>query len=113
MIAFDECADPGAAALPASVRYVQASAPMRPSRSNWRGIHSLLEGFHAEAAYGIEKSFIRAALFDVHVQQPRDRFRHLVLRHGRADHRAQRRIGPGGAADGDLIPLLAALIHAE
>src|ERR1700736_4763447 len=98
MIAFDGRADPRtsalpasalpASALPASVRYVQSSATMRPSRSNWRGIHSFLEGFHAEPAYGIEKSFVRSTLFDIHVEQPRYRFRHLRLRHGRPDHRA-------------------------
>src|ERR1700730_13072119 len=98
MMAFDGCADPRtpalaasalpASALPVSARYVQSSATMRPSRSNWRGIHSFLEGFHAEPAYGIEKSFIRSALFDIHVQQPRDRFSHVGLRHGRPDHRA-------------------------
>src|ERR1700757_1645705 len=113
MIAFGESADPGAPAPLISVKYVQSSATMRPSRSNWRGIHSLLEGFHAEPAHGVEKSFVRSALFDIHVQQPRDRFRHVGLRHGWADHRAQGRIGPGRAADGDLVPLLTALIHAE
>src|SRR5258706_2577689 len=123
MMPFNGCADPrrpalAASALPASafaasVRYVQSSATMRPSRSNWRGIHSFLEGFHTEPAYGIEKSFVRSTPFDIHVQQPRDRFRHVGLRHRRPDHRAQRCIGPGGAPDGDLVPLLAALIHAE
>src|SRR5437660_1374876 len=86
---------------------------MRPSRSKWRGIDPFLERFYAEAAHGIEKSFVRSPLLDVYIQQPCDRFRHVGFRHGRTDDRAQRCIGTRGAPDGDLVPLLAALIHAE
>src|SRR5712692_1205537 len=104
----------GAAASPsASARYNQSSSTMRPSRSSRRGIHSFLKRFHAETAHDIQEAFIRLPPFDVHLEQTRNRLGYVELGHRGTDDLSQGCIVARRAADGDLVPLLAALIDAE
>src|ERR1700733_234624 len=86
---------------------------IRPSRSNRRGIGSFLKWLYPKAAHGVEKALLGLTLFYIDFQQALDRVGDLPLRHRRADDGAQGSIRAGGAADGDLIPLFAALIDAE
>src|SRR6266404_8899509 len=104
----------GAAALPsASARYDQSSSAMRPSRSSRRGIHSLLERLHAETAHDVDEALVRLAPFDVDLEQARNGLGHLDLAHRRTDDVPQGCVRARRAADGDLVPLLAALVDAE
>src|SRR5262249_26961464 len=97
----------------ASSAYRQSSSTTTRLRSNFRGINPLLERLDADAAHGVEEAFLRLALFDVNLQQPRDGIGHFMLGDGGPDDRAERGVRAGGAADGDLVPLLAALIDPE
>src|SRR5882757_2882151 len=101
------------ASAAASATYSHSSTTIRRSRSNRRGIHPFLEWLHAQTTHGIEEALFRLPLLHIHIQEPRNSFGHLCLRHRRTDDRPQRSVSARRAADGDLIPLLAALIHAE
>src|SRR5262249_44477307 len=80
---------------------------------SWR-IHAGLERCHADTAESVEEAFTVLALGDVGIEDALERLRDFGLRHGRADHLADRGIvTAGGAAERDLVPLLAALVDAE
>src|SRR5262249_43236223 len=80
---------------------------------SWR-IHAGLERCHADTAESVDEAFAILALGDVGVEDGLERFRDFGLRDGRADHLADRGIvAAGGAAERDLVPLLAALVDAE
>src|ERR1700676_4052730 len=96
-----------------SPTYDQSSSTIRPSRSNRRGIHPFLEWFHAETAHRIDKSLIRTPLLTIYLEETRNVFRGLNLGPRGADAPPQGGFGPRRTADGDLIPLLAALVDAE
>src|SRR5271155_3937617 len=77
-------------------------------------INALTERLDADATHGIEKQlFLTLALAHIDVEDLADGIRDLLLRHRRSDDLAQRRGRLGGAAKGDLIPLLAVLVDAQ
>src|ERR1700693_5967778 len=77
-------------------------------------IDALLEGLDADAAHGVEKTFMLVLpLLEIHVEQLGDRVRHRFLRYGRTDDFAERRRCGRRAPDGYLVPLLAVLIDAQ
>src|SRR5918999_1698749 len=80
---------------------------------SWR-INSGLEWGDADAAERVDETLVAFALGDVDLEDALQRLRDFEVRHGRADHLAQRRVcAARGAAERDLVPLLAALVDAE
>src|SRR6266567_5419753 len=77
------------------------------------GINALLERLDAQSADGIDEALVLVPPLDVDVDQARHDVGHLLRRERRSDDLAQRGLFPLVAADGDLVPLLAVLIHAE
>ena len=53
------------------------------------------------------------AAFNVHREQPGNGFGHVDLFHRRSDHRTQRCVRAGRAANGDLVPGFAALVDTK
>src|ERR1700733_3591714 len=79
-----------------------------------RLIHALLEWFDTDAPHGINKALVvTVPLAHIDFEQPGDGLGHRVLRNRGTDDFAERRRSSRRATDGDLIPLLAVLIHAE
>src|SRR5437868_7313853 len=77
------------------------------------GIDGLLEGGDARAAEGVQEALAVAALAQVDLDHLLDGLGHLVGRQGRAQHGAERGVLFAGAAQGDLVELLALLIDAQ
>src|ERR1019366_3550260 len=78
-----------------------------------RGIDTLLEGFDAQTADGIDEPLVLMPFFHINVDQAGDDVRHFLRRERRPYHLAQGRGRALIAADRDLIPLLAVLIDAK
>src|SRR5687767_2831256 len=79
-----------------------------------RRIHFGLEGSDADATEGIEEPFLFLPMLDENIDDAFDGLGDVGVRDGRADHLAERRVvAAGRTAEGDLVPLLAVLIHAE
>src|SRR3970282_2179992 len=82
-------------------------------------INMLLEGFDSGAPHDVDEAlFLAFALLEIDSDQLLDHVGNLLARAGRPDHLAQRRRRAGAgeplvAADRNLVPLLAVLVHAE
>src|SRR5574337_2044883 len=114
-----------AAASPsASATVCQSSATIRPFLISLgirhlplclllTAIDPLLERMNAEAVHRIDEALVRMPMFDVGLDEPLDHVGHFGGGEGRADDLAKRRVIALGAADRDLVPLLAILVDAE
>src|ERR1700722_3157750 len=100
------------AAPGSSSRCRQLSATIS-RRLSTRRIDALLEGCEADAAIGVDQALAVVAPFAVHLDDALDGFRHGALRHRRPDHLTQGGEAVDRAAERDLIPLLAVLLHAQ
>src|SRR5207244_6987219 len=104
---------PGLSASPvASPRIIQGSSMTTRSLMS-SGINAFLEGFDAEPAHRVDEMLVVMAAFDINIDEAGDDLGHLGGSKRRTDDFTQRGMVPLGAANGDLIPLLAVFIDTE
>src|SRR6185369_1152929 len=95
------------------------TCPSRMMRSGSTGkllvlaVDARLEGGDADALDGVHEELVGMAQLEVGLDERGDHIRHLGRGEGRADHLSQRGVVALAAADRDLVPLAAVLVHAE
>src|SRR5579863_9491795 len=76
-------------------------------------IDALPERFESDSAQRVDETLTLVAQPAIGLDNPLDGPRHLIPWQRRTDHLAERREAVGRAAEGELVPLLAALLDAE
>src|SRR3984957_3419882 len=100
-------------AAPGSSSKCRQSSATISRRLSTRRIDTLLEGCEADAAIGVDEALAVVAPLAVHLDDALDGFRHGAVRDRGPDHLTQGGKAVDRAAERDLIPLLAVLLHAQ